>query len=159
MSPPLVSSWPFIVNSSAGVIIEIIDGRVEGGLGWWTRTNLQRFNIGGWEKDRRSDKQQLQRLPSPDLAVDVCQACVSPAPGPPPCTPREPASERASERRLHPRVPPPGEEGTGGWNGDPPGAESATLTSARKRSLELASQLPGDLILSFFLKKNLKSCS
>lgn len=40
--------------------------------------------------------------------------------------------------------------GRGGWSADPPGAESATLTSARKRSLELASQLPGDFILSFF---------
>lgn len=64
MLTPLFSSSPFFVNSSAYVIIEIIDSRVKGGVGGMmsTLTNLQRFNIGAWKKDRRSDKQQLQRL-------------------------------------------------------------------------------------------------
>lgn len=84
---------------------------------------------------------------SPDLAVDVCQACISPAHGPPTCRPRA----FVRERRLHQCISLPDEEGTQECHGGPPGAELGTLTSARKRSPERASQLPGDLILSYIL--------
>lgn len=145
MLTPLFNSSPFIVNSCAYVIIEIIDSRVKGGVGWGTHGLICSALISGVGKRTDGLINSNCKGSSPDLAVDVCQACISPALGPPPCRPREFVSERC----LHQCVLLPDEEGTGGWNGDPPGAESGILTSARKRSPELASQLPGDLILSF----------
>lgn len=120
-------------------------------MGWWAHWLIFSALILGLGKRTDGLINSNCKGSSLDLADDVCQACISPAHGPPPCG----QSAFVSERHLHRCISLPDEEGTEECHGGPPGAELAILTSARKRSPELASHLPGDLCLSFFY---LKSC-
>lgn len=124
----------------------------KGGVRWWTHWLIFSALISGVGKRTDGLINSTCKGSSPDLAADVCQACVSPAHGPPL---RGQRAVFGSERCLHQYVSLPDEEGTEECHTGPPGAELAILTSARKRSPELTSQLQGDLILSFSW---LKSC-
>lgn len=81
------------------------NSRVKGGVGWWTHWLISSALISGVGEG--TDALINSKGSSPDLAVDVCQACISPAHGPPPCRQRA----FVSERRLHRCASLPDEEG------------------------------------------------